>query len=1073
MRLTLNFKCTSKGFNAMQNSNLEGLGCKDGNDGHVAGGIDTHTAEQMVAYQCDIELPRTEGGKYISLLDECGGHTKEYHFHERLSCLYDVNAAGHSAKVGESMDGVGIYGKWEDEATSTVPLLDACGGHIGFNPDTVNDKVYHYHVQEKAPFTVGCAGPNDDGSLVTVAECREFYSGCGDGDEQKLITKDGTVVYDLWCPCFDANGNNFGTIVELAVFGTSATGPTTVTTSTPESAVNNTATAKPGSCMCTAEYNPVCGSDAVTYKNKCEASCARVEKYTDSSCKDSEPNKKTTTTQEPKTEPSKPAPTTAVNESQYSTATEVTSTTNAPSVTTEDPSTPVLITAESTLGAPTTAVNESTSATTLETPTTAATTDEPAMQCDLVREWICKDAVSSDEKSLECCTITQCNIRSEFETKAPGIRRDRECTATTTCQHNVEYEARKSTATSDRDCQPVTVCNPTESTVHRAATKTSDRVCTPLGKVPEKTELALSLVFAMPKEFEIASIKDEDKAQLQDEFALAIKSYLILKTNMILDDIVEVRIYFGGLLWGSSTARRRRRRRATDNGDEMVVEVITADNTAESVETLAAATVVLDNELLAPATEDRPVFTTSVGIFSLTAIDVVETVVVVEVDAIDPESLVLGESAPDSSASAADGGVDPSAGGSSSLSTNAAIGIGCGLLVLLLIVSIAVLCIKCKDHNQKVAPAAEQLEDGSSTSHTIRNGKPRRPSAVRTPNQWIAANDGNSSSSLHFDAAERQHARASIASLQLQPGSLLPFDGGESANSNHRRPSYAGVFNHATAAVHPEPPEPFRRGSALPPVRAGNALPQLPQDMEFAQRSVMITASRWSPETIAESHTQRRASTASISLEDNIQAGRRHSSSGILLPPPPPSATTATSALRSGRASFDAPLLPPVSFGSSSSLGLDGSRQLLSVQIGTAVDGGNLMVPQAMTKSQRRSSIAEKQAELKSLLDADAAANDLEEDESDSADGEYVNTGFQTHQHRPSQVMRVASAGHHRHRIASANQRREREGVTRTMLHNRIGNLISSEPARPVNVAGGESVSFQESALSAENVSHV
>ena len=406
--------------------------------------------------------------------------------------------------------------------------------------------------------------------------------------------------------------------------------------------------------------------------------------------------------------------------------------------------------------------------------------------------------------------------------------------------------------------------------------------------------------------------------------------------------------------------------------------------------------------MLAPSTEDRPVFTTSVGIFSLTAIDVVETVVVVEVDAIDPESSVLGESAPDSSAPAADGGVDPSASGSSSLSTNAAIGIGCGLLVLLLIVSIAVLCIKCKDHNQKVAPAAEQLEDGSSTSHTIRNGKPRRPSAVRTPNQWIAANDGNSISSLHFDAAERQHARASSASLQLQPGSLLPFDGGESANSNHRRPSYAGVFNHA-----------------------------------------------------------------------NVQAGRRHSSSGILLPPPPPSATIATSALRSGRASLDAPLLPPVSFGSSSSLGLDGSRQLLSVQIGTAVDGGNLMVPQAMTKSQRRSSIAEKQAELKSLLDADAAANDLEEDESDSADGEYVNKGFQTHQHRPSQVMRVASAGHHRHRIASANQRREREGVTQTMLHNRIGNLISSEPARPVNVAGGESVSFQESALSAENVSHV
>jgi hypothetical protein len=38
-------------------------------------GIDTQTAEQMIAHQCGVTLPRGAGSNYISLLDECGGHT--------------------------------------------------------------------------------------------------------------------------------------------------------------------------------------------------------------------------------------------------------------------------------------------------------------------------------------------------------------------------------------------------------------------------------------------------------------------------------------------------------------------------------------------------------------------------------------------------------------------------------------------------------------------------------------------------------------------------------------------------------------------------------------------------------------------------------------------------------------------------------------------------------------------------------------------------------------------------------------------------------------------------------------
>lgn len=197
------------GFASQQDFILEGLGCSQGSLGHVDGGIDTYTAEQMVAHQCGITLPRFDGKKYVSLLDQCGGHTHDYHFHERLSCLYDGASGAHSTKVAEMGDGKPLYGKWENTAAGELPVLDACGGHWGRTQESPSVDVYHYHVQDKAPFTVGCYGPNDDGSLVTVDQCRSFYSGC-DGDLKEVATSEGTVQYDLWCPCFDAAGSNSG-----------------------------------------------------------------------------------------------------------------------------------------------------------------------------------------------------------------------------------------------------------------------------------------------------------------------------------------------------------------------------------------------------------------------------------------------------------------------------------------------------------------------------------------------------------------------------------------------------------------------------------------------------------------------------------------------------------------------------------------------------------------------------------------------------------------------------------------------------------------------------------------------
>jgi hypothetical protein len=212
------------GFSALQADIISQLGCSDPSVAYVDGGIDTYTAEQIVAFRCGITLPRMENDRYISLLDECGGHTAEYHFHERLSCLYDNSPGVASIAVGVGVslnnDEHVLYGTYDNNGE--LPLLDACGGSFAPTPGNPEGGVYHYHVQVNPPFTFGCYGPIlDDPSglqkLVTVAECRALYDECGNGDEVTITTKDGTFLYDIFCPCFDADGSNVGN-VELSAF---------------------------------------------------------------------------------------------------------------------------------------------------------------------------------------------------------------------------------------------------------------------------------------------------------------------------------------------------------------------------------------------------------------------------------------------------------------------------------------------------------------------------------------------------------------------------------------------------------------------------------------------------------------------------------------------------------------------------------------------------------------------------------------------------------------------------------------------------------------------------------------
>ena len=74
--------------------------------------------------------------------------------------------------------GQGVYGKWEDFSNSLKPILDACNGQWGKTPDSPDKDIYHYHITEHPPFTIGCYGPNDDNSPVTVQQCRDVYDEC-------------------------------------------------------------------------------------------------------------------------------------------------------------------------------------------------------------------------------------------------------------------------------------------------------------------------------------------------------------------------------------------------------------------------------------------------------------------------------------------------------------------------------------------------------------------------------------------------------------------------------------------------------------------------------------------------------------------------------------------------------------------------------------------------------------------------------------------------------------------------------------------------------------------------------
>ena len=219
------FNAFEAGFSSQQDNVISGWGCSTPSLLYDStGGLDIGLAESKVRKLCynseKNSFPNVQSdNSYRGTVGPCGGHTGDYHFHGRYHCLYEQTGE-HSTKIGDVGPYI-MYGKWEHFTNKKLPNLDACGAHIGITPDSPSEAVYHYHVQDRAPYGVGCYG--DGVNLMTVSACRALYSTCGDGDETftDMPQPDGTLksfAYDRDCPCFDANGlNTDSSITERAI----------------------------------------------------------------------------------------------------------------------------------------------------------------------------------------------------------------------------------------------------------------------------------------------------------------------------------------------------------------------------------------------------------------------------------------------------------------------------------------------------------------------------------------------------------------------------------------------------------------------------------------------------------------------------------------------------------------------------------------------------------------------------------------------------------------------------------------------------------------------------------------
>lgn len=90
--------------------------------------------------------------------DMCGGHpdpTGTYHYHGESECIRGSGVG--SILLGYALDGFGIYASIEGGNTLTNDDLDACHGHVHtIEWDERQAEMYHYHMTDEYPYSVGC-----------------------------------------------------------------------------------------------------------------------------------------------------------------------------------------------------------------------------------------------------------------------------------------------------------------------------------------------------------------------------------------------------------------------------------------------------------------------------------------------------------------------------------------------------------------------------------------------------------------------------------------------------------------------------------------------------------------------------------------------------------------------------------------------------------------------------------------------------------------------------------------------------------------------------------------------------
>ena len=95
--------------------------------------------------------------------DSCNGHPQrqgQYHYHGPSDCMTEIGHGpnGHSGLIGYALDGFGIYGSNGAGGKHLLnSSLDACHGHT----ETViwdgkPRRMYHYHLTDEYPYTLGC-----------------------------------------------------------------------------------------------------------------------------------------------------------------------------------------------------------------------------------------------------------------------------------------------------------------------------------------------------------------------------------------------------------------------------------------------------------------------------------------------------------------------------------------------------------------------------------------------------------------------------------------------------------------------------------------------------------------------------------------------------------------------------------------------------------------------------------------------------------------------------------------------------------------------------------------------------